>query len=70
MSDALLAQVEARLDELVRRHRQLEMENLALRQKEEAWSTERTRLIEKNDIARARIEALIGRLQQFETDPE
>lgn len=70
MSEPLLAQVEAKLEELVRRYRQLETENQSLRQKEESWQNERVRLLEKNEIARARIESLITRLKQLEIDPE
>jgi uncharacterized protein (TIGR02449 family) len=63
MSESLFAQVEAKLDELLRRYRQLESENLQLR-------AERDQLREKHQQARTRIESLITRLQQHEIDPE
>ena len=70
MSDSLLAQVEAKLDELLRRYKQLEIENRDLRQKNAAWQAERDQLLEKHQTARIRIESLIARLQQHEINPE
>jgi cell division protein ZapB len=70
MSESLLAQVEAKLDELVRRYRQLEADHQNLRTKEIAWLSERDQLLEKQQLARTRIESLINRLQQHEIDPE
>lgn len=70
MSEQTLAQVEAKLDELLRRYRQLTDENQNLREKEIAWSSERDQLLEKQQLARSRIESLIARLQQNEIDPE
>lgn len=70
MSESLLAQVEAKLDELLRRYQQLIDENKNLREKEISWTSERDQLLEKQQLARSRIESLITRLQQNEIDPE
>lgn len=70
MSESLLAQVEAKLDELLRRYQQLIDENKNLREKEVSWTSERNQLLEKQQLARSRIESLITRLQQNEIDPE
>ena len=70
MSERLLAQVESRLDELLQRYRRLEMEHDKLCQKEKTWLSERARLVEKHEIARARIESMIARLKQIETDAQ
>lgn len=70
MSESLLAQVEAKLDELLRRYQQLIDENKNLREKEISWASERNQLLEKQQLARSRIESLITRLQQNEIDPE
>jgi cell division protein ZapB len=70
MSEPLLAQVEAKLDELLLRYHQLLNENQNLRQRESAWLSERDQLLEKQQLARSRIESLIARLQQHEIDPE
>lgn len=70
MSERLLAQVESRLDELLQRYRRLEVEHDKLCQKEQTWLSERARLVEKHEIARARIESMIARLKQIETDAQ
>ncbi len=66
MSERLLAQIDAKLDELLQRFEQLKKENSTLREKEQAWLSERARLLEKNEIAKARIEAMIDRLTHLE----
>lgn len=70
MSERLIAEVEAKLEQLVRRYQQLDAENRNLRRQEQEWISERTRLMEKNELARSRIESLITRLKQFENHPE
>lgn len=66
MTDRLLHEVEARLDELISRSERLGKENATLRAKESNWQLERARLVEKNDLARARVEAMIERLKNIE----
>jgi cell division protein ZapB len=70
MSERLIAEVEAKLEQLVRRCQQLDAENRNLRQQEQEWISERSHLMEKNELARSRIESLITRLKQFENHPE
>lgn len=70
MSERLIAEVEAKLEQLVRRYQQLDAENRNLRRQEQEWISERSRLMEKNELARSRIESLITRLKQFENHPE
>jgi cell division protein ZapB len=70
MSERLIAEVEAKLEQLVRRCQQLDVENRNLRQQEQEWINERARLMEKQELARSRIESLITRLKQFENHPE
>lgn len=70
MSERLIAEVEAKLERLVRRCQQLDAENRDLRRQEQEWISERSRLMEKNELARSRIESLITRLKQFENHPE
>ena len=45
---------------------QLKEENRALRQRQDAISTERASLLQKNEQVRARVEAMIGRLRTME----
>lgn len=68
MSKTEMEQVEAKLDELIGLCSRLEQENATLRAKEDSWHQERLRLLEKNDIARKRVEAMIERLKKIHTE--
>ncbi|SMF22750.1 cell division protein ZapB [Alteromonadaceae bacterium Bs31] len=68
MSDRLLQEVEKRLDVLISRCKHLEKENMSLRGKESEWQQERARLMEKNELARSRVEAMINRLKSLEAE--
>lgn len=70
MSEQTIAFIEAKLDELIQRYQRLAVEHQALLDKEALWLGERARLVEKNEIARARIESMISRLKQIEMDAE
>ena len=61
-----LAQISARIDELVALCRRLSEENRSLRQSQEQLSSERAGLIARNEQARTRVEAMIGRLKSLE----
>lgn len=60
--------LEVRLDELVERCDVLARENHALRQQQNSWTTERAKLIEKNELAKSKVEAMISRLKSLEQD--
>jgi cell division protein ZapB len=64
--DLELKRLEQRVDELVATVLQLKEENRALRQRQDAISTERASLLHKNEQVRARVEAMIGRLRTME----
>lgn len=68
MTDNLIARVESQLDELIELCNKLSRENELLRAREENWQQERARLVEKNDIARTRVEAMITRLKSLAAD--
>jgi cell division protein ZapB len=68
MSDKQLHAVEAKLDQLILLLTRLDRENRELKERESNWLHERTRLIEKNELARSRVEAMIGRLKNLETE--
>ncbi|WP_185233272.1 TIGR02449 family protein [Teredinibacter franksiae] len=68
MTDRLLSEVEARLDDLISLCDRLEQENATLRAKETNWQQERTRLTEKNELARNRVETMINRLKNIEAE--
>lgn len=61
-------ELEARVDDLVALCERLGRENDALQNRTADWAMERARLIEKNELAKSRIEAMIGRLRALEQD--
>ena len=61
-----LRKLEARLDELVHTIQRLKEENLSLRHQQDSLVSERANLIEKNEMARNRVEAMINRLKAME----
>ncbi len=63
-----LAQLEQQLDELLVLTQVLSKENRALRAQQKTWSTERAKLIEKNELAKNRVESMITRLKALERD--
>jgi cell division protein ZapB len=46
----------------------LSRENRALRAQQQNWTTERAKLIEKNELAKSRVESMIIRLKALEQD--
>jgi len=68
MEDADLHLLSTKLDQLIQRIEQLKAENQQLRADELAWRKERAHLIEKNDMARLKIESMITRLKALEQD--
>ena len=65
MSEYTLQRLSQKLDQLLLQHQQLQRENQSLRQLEQEWQRERARLIEKNDVARTRVEAMINDLKSL-----
>lgn len=73
MTDQLLLALETKLDQLIQECSRLSEANRHLLQEAESakhreveWHTERTRLVEKNELARTRVEAMITRLKSLE----
>ncbi len=66
MTDKLINEVEHKLDKLISLCTRLQQENESLRAEKSEWQQERTRLIEKNQLARTRVEAMIERLRNME----
>ncbi len=63
-----LALLERQVEELVTLTQVLGKENRALRAQQKNWSVERSKLIEKNELAKSRIESMISRLKALESD--
>jgi cell division protein ZapB len=61
-----IAQLETRVEELMRLCDRLREENRLLLQTQESLNAERAALLDKNETARARIEAMISRLKALE----
>lgn len=66
-ADKELKSLEFRLDELIEILNHLQEENRILRDHQENLVTERAQLIEKNELARTRVESIINRLKAMET---
>ncbi|MBI3774666.1 MAG: TIGR02449 family protein [Gammaproteobacteria bacterium] len=67
-STAEFARLESQVEKLLKVCEQLKTENNLLRGRQVALVAERARLIEKNDVARVRVEAMITRLKSLEVE--
>jgi len=68
MEELDLKKLEGRVDDLIKTIDRLQSENKTLRDSHSSLQSERTRLIEKTELARTRVEAMIGRLKAIEND--
>ena len=59
---------EEKLDRLIELCQQLKQENQALREREAGLVDERSQLIEKNEMARQKIETMINRLRNLSAE--
>ena len=66
MTNLDLEQLERQVEELIRTCTQLKEENQSLRVSQEHLVAERAELIEKAELARSRVEAMITRLKAME----
>ncbi len=66
MNDHELTTLNQKIDDLVAISLKLKKENRLLRAKEQTWQAERAQLMEKNDVARSKVEAMINRLRTLE----
>ena len=58
--------LERQVDELIHLCQRLQEENASLRARQETLMSERGELIEKNEQARSRVEAMLSRLRAME----
>ncbi|MDV5863206.1 TIGR02449 family protein [Pseudomonas mendocina] len=68
MEDADLHALTAKLELLIQRVEQLKAHNRLLLANEQTWREERAHLIEKNELARHKVESMISRLKALEQD--
>jgi cell division protein ZapB len=66
MADDALKLLENKIDQLIELCAELNRENRQLKAENLGWRQERRELIEKNDLARARVEATLARLRDLE----
>lgn len=66
MADSALQALEARIDELVALCHELNRENRRLKSENSGWRHEREDLLQKNELARSKVEAMIARLRAME----
>lgn len=66
MSDTSFNTLEDKVDELIQLCAEMKKENQILRDNEHNWENERKTLIEKNQLARSRLEKVLQRLKTLE----
>ena len=66
MDNDNLTKLEQRINELISACRRLSEENNTLKSGQQNLSEEHARLVEKTQVARSRIESMIGRLKALE----
>jgi len=65
-SESDLQKLENQIDELIETLGRLKQENTSLRHQQDNLMSERSQLIEKTELARTRVEAMITRLRSLE----
>ena len=68
MTGSDLTVLEHKIEELIKLCKLLSRENHALKTQQSSWSSERAQLIEKNELAKVKVEAMISRLKGLEQD--
>jgi len=66
MADSQLKFLEQKIDELIALCNDLNRENQSLKADSANWRRERQALIERNELARGKVEAMLGRLRTLE----
>ncbi|MCB1668110.1 MAG: TIGR02449 family protein [Porticoccaceae bacterium] len=63
MNDSDLNNLEQKIDRMINLCARLQQENQSLRERESSLLKERSKLLEKNEMARNRVETMISRLK-------
>lgn len=61
-----IAELEDKLEELIQRYNSIKQENTSLKVKQDELVKEKAKLVEKTNLARTRVEAMISRLKTME----
>ncbi len=68
MPDSQLKALEQKIDDLIRLCTDLNSENVALKSDASGWLQERQQLMDKNELAKTKVEAIISRLRAMEQE--
>lgn len=66
MSENTVEQLYHKVERLVQLCEQLQVDNSELQAREELWLSERSRLLEKNELARVRVDSMIRHLKSLQ----
>ena len=61
-----LEALEEKVDELIALSEVLVEENQVLKAKQQSWTTERAKLVERNELTKTRVESMIARLRALD----
>ncbi len=61
-----ITELEDKLEELIQRYASIKQENTSLKVKQDELVKEKAKLVEKTNLARNRVEAMISRLKTME----
>lgn len=68
MDEMDLKKLESRVDDLIKAVERLQQENKTLRDSQTNLMSERNQLVEKTELARTRVEAMIEKLKAMENE--
>jgi len=63
-----IQQLENHVDDLLHASRRMREENMLLKSQQAAWLSERAQLVEKTDLARTKIETMVHRLKELDSE--
>ena len=66
MADTQLKKLESKIDELIALCSDLNRENQSLKADSTSWHSERQSLVDKNELARTKVQAMLKRLKAME----
>ena len=68
MSDISFKTLEEKVDALIQLTSEMKTENQKLREQEHQWQIERTNLLNKNQLAKSRLEKVLERLKTLQQE--
>ena len=66
MPESQFKALEKKIDDLISLCAELNRENVSLKADAHAWAAERQQLVDRNELARTKVEAIISRLRTME----